>query len=244
VKMVITEEPGVQESRNEEFCSENPHLGDLYRETFAARRDNVSRIWNTLTFVTTVFSALLSGVVALTLGYFQFQRSLKEAQVESQVQLLIFGIAFCALIISSLSFFNFRREYERIVEATAIIKKIEHIWGLYRPITDVSLKYFKKDEHVTLERYLEDDRKLFSKVSTDKEWVHLKMGYRRSIRSMLTGADALGTISPFFYVYILISMFSILVLGRMFPQWFVPSVLVILAFLALAFTRVVAERDC
>jgi len=225
------------------FDPRNAHLEDLYRETFATRRDNVSRIWDTLKFTTTIFSALLSALVALTLGYFQFQTSLICAHVEPYVQWLIFAIAFGVLATSVLSLFNFRREYERVLEATVIVKKIEHVWGLYEPITNVKHKYFKGDEHVTLEKYIQGDNDLFQEsVSTDKEWVHLKMGYVKSLGSMWTGADALGTITPFYCLYILISTISTILLTLIFPQnstWLINVMLIVLI---LAFVRIMVER--
>ena len=105
--------------------SDNAKIVHLYRETYATRRDNVSRIWDTLKYTTSIFSALISALAALVIGYFRYNSYITQNRVTIWIQILILVVAFGLLVISSLSFFNFRREYSRIIEATATIKKIE-----------------------------------------------------------------------------------------------------------------------
>jgi hypothetical protein len=214
------------EKKTPELDPNDPHLKYLYRQTFSNRRDNVSRIWDTLKFSTTIFTALLSAAVALTLGYFRLLTSI-ENDIQFLIQLLILAIAFCALVMSSLTLLNFRREYERVIEATAVINKIECLWGFHTSDVPSCRRYFINDAHVTLERYLADR----GKFASDAEWVRHKMGWRRSIGA----ADALGTISPFYYLYMLLSIFLILILVVVFSGLALPAFYAMLLFVLLLY---------
>jgi len=121
---------------------------ELYGHAEERRGLQISRIWETMKFTTTIIFGLFTATLTL-LNYFP----------SSALMLLpIF-----AIVLTVFSLLNIRRQYRRFLEIITWINKIERYLGLYESIkekggNDKNKKHFEKENHLVPERFLKESK--------------------------------------------------------------------------------------
>ena len=138
----------------------NEHAVDqLYQFAIKRRAEQVSYVWETVKFTTSLCIAIITATLALW-------RYLQSRQV---LFLPVFGLLICFW-----ASYNVRRQYRRFLEILTMINKIERWMGLHREVEE-DRRFYREERHLIPERYLESET-----YGTGEEFINATLSIRSS----------------------------------------------------------------
>lgn len=116
----------------------------LYRELMGDKLYFSNKLWETLKFTTTIYTAILS-ITALLIT--QMVNNSNNNNIYSVLIISSISLLISAIAISYIGWFNIRRENARFYETVASLKKVEKSLGFFE-ILGESERVFKKDKYL------------------------------------------------------------------------------------------------
>lgn len=116
-------------------------MKDLYKQLSSDRRAADVRVWETVKFFTTVFSALLSIAVGIAATILQHP----EIEFDFTLRILIMPLPIVACVVVFLGLLNLWRENKYLFTIIATMRKIEGYFGILDEIP-IEKRVFKADK--------------------------------------------------------------------------------------------------
>jgi len=179
------------------------NLRVLYQELMNERRLYTDKLWETVKFFTTIYTAILSITIILIVNL--YDRSLTFVEV---IPISLFPIV--SIFISYIGWKNFRREQARYYETIATLKKVEKPLGLFK-IKKYSDRIFKKDKYL-LPNYFVDMPEEVKKCDTEQyiDWLFKNKN--------LEYGKFYSTFTWLFRIYVVIAIVIIFLVFMILPK--------------------------
>lgn len=141
----------------------------LRNEAGNQMRSHVDLVWNTAKYSISILSALLTVLVGILIFGIQNYNSFPDI-AKVGFKLIIIFIPFFLILFTLLSIWNFKREYERIIEDVVVQAKIDDELGLSQESYRKRKRVFPDDKYILLDRWV-NDRKNIDLFPTGKVFI-------------------------------------------------------------------------